>query len=60
MIDDLIKLLSTMPESEKQNLIRDTQSILKETYFTPSPGPQSDAYFSKADILLFGGQPRRR
>lgn len=57
MIDDLVKLLSKMPESEKQNLIRDTQAILKDVYFTPSQGPQSDAYFSKADILLFGGGP---
>ncbi len=23
----------------------------------PSPGPQTDAYFSKADVLLYGGEP---
>lgn len=57
MIDDLVKLLSKMPQSEKDNLFRDTQAILKDVYFTPSPGPQTEAYFSKADILLYGGFP---
>lgn len=25
--------------------------------WTPNPGPQTDAYFSKADCLLYGGEP---
>lgn len=25
--------------------------------FIPNPGPQTEAYFSKADILLYGGEP---
>lgn len=30
---------------------------VKQKYkFIPSPGPQTEAYFSKADILLFGGE----
>ena len=29
----------------------------RDTPWIPNPGPQSDAYFSKADVLLFGGEP---
>ena len=29
---------------------------VRKRKFIPSPGPQTEAYFSKADILLFGGQ----
>jgi hypothetical protein len=25
--------------------------------WVPNPGPQTDAYFSKADVLLYGGEP---
>src|SRR5688572_15098080 len=25
--------------------------------WTPNPGPQTEAYFSKADVLLYGGEP---
>ncbi len=32
-------------------------SDVKQKYkFIPSPGPQTEAYFSEADILLYGGQ----
>lgn len=30
--------------------------LLDELLWAPNPGPQTDAYFSDADILLYGGQ----
>lgn len=52
-------LLDVLSEEKKQALI-DTvvkSKAVKKRALTPNDGPQSDAYFSKADILLYGGHP---
>lgn len=57
MLDEILKKFSALPESEKKEF---EESILEGTghlKFCPNPGPQTQAYFSKADILLYGGEP---
>lgn len=56
-LDDIVKQLATMPEAEKQKVIQEALSVSSNMCWIPSPGPQTAAYFSKADILLYGGEP---
>lgn len=60
MADALKQLLShlqTLPAEDIRELEKDVEEMGKDYQWTPNPGPQTDAYFSEADILLFGGSP---
>ena len=50
------RALGDMPPERLRAVIEDTDEILGKRKFIPSPGPQSDAWYSRADILLYGGQ----
>lgn len=54
---ELSALLGTMSQEDINKLALEAQKANKNDYFIPHPGPQTEAYFSEADILLFGGQP---
>lgn len=57
VLDELLARYTAMPP-EDQAAVKD--SLVKGTAgyrWIPNPGPQEDAYFSKADVLLFGGEP---
>lgn len=56
-LEDLLARLSTLPEDQRREAEKLAQQATSGMRWIPSPGPQTDAYFSKADILLFGGQP---
>lgn len=45
-----------LPPAEQKQVAADTEKILEKYPFTPQDGPQTEAYFSKADELLYGGQ----
>lgn len=55
-LDEMVgRLLGLPPEQQAEAL----ETIAKETAafkWVPNPGPQSDAYFSPAKVLLYGGQ----
>lgn len=51
-LDDYLTALGALSEDDKQAVIEAT----KDKIWIPNPGPQTDAYFSEADILLYGGQ----
>ena len=55
-LDDLIGRLGAMPEKERAAITEEAVSLTANMKWIPSPGPQTDAYFSKADVLLYGGQ----
>lgn len=48
--------MTAMPGEKKQQLVQEALAATKGMKFIPSPGPQTFAYFSKADWLLYGGQ----
>lgn len=52
----LLTALRRLPEAEQKQVVADVDKILANYPFTPQEGPQTDAYFSKADELLYGGQ----
>lgn len=54
-LDELIGRLATLPAAEQKH-VDDLVATTSDLKWIPSPGPQTDAYFSKADILLYGGQ----
>lgn len=55
MLDEMLKRFDGLSTDERstitETVIADTQNLL----WVPSPGPQTDAYFCKADVLLYGG-----
>lgn len=52
----MIEKLAALPKGRLAKLAAATNKALTEKWI-PNPGPQTDAYFSKADVLLFGGEP---
>lgn len=55
-LDEVLARVNSLPEDERAAL---KQQVLDRTAgrkFIPSPGPQTDAWYSKADVLLYGGQ----
>jgi len=57
LLDDIIAKLVAMPEAERQEIEQTALEATKHMAFIPLPGPQTEAYFSQADVLLFGGSP---
>lgn len=53
--EKVVEHLNLLPDAEREAIIAKTVDGLQSTPFIPSPGPQTDAYFSKADVLLYGG-----
>lgn len=56
-LTEIVSHLSKLPEEEKHKAIEEARTLSQGMRWIPSPGPQTDAYFSKADILLYGGEP---
>lgn len=54
-IEEMMEKLESMPAKAKDALIRHAVSSTKNQVWVPNPGPQSDAYFSLADELFYGG-----
>ena len=57
LLDEVLeKLKAASPEQQKQ-IAKEAWEATKHLKWIPNPGPQSDAYYSKADCLLYGGEP---
>lgn len=56
LLDDLIGRLNQLPAKAKEQVVKDALAATKHMRFVPLPGPQTAAYLSKADVLLYGGQ----
>jgi hypothetical protein len=55
-LDDVLARLGALPDAEKEQVIATAVAATRDMRWLPSPGPQTDAYFCAADILLYGGQ----
>ena len=53
-LDELVSRLTRLEPADRK-IAEDLVASVSEKW-VPSPGPQTDAYFSKADVLLYGGQ----
>jgi hypothetical protein len=56
-LDDLIARVAGLPKAEQAKLYQVAAAHKAKHKWTPNPGPQTEAYFSKADVLLYGGEP---
>lgn len=48
--------LESLSPEKREQVQAEVAASTKNLKWTPSPGPQMDAYYSKADVLLFGGE----
>lgn len=56
-LNEVIAALGSLPEADRGLAVSDALDATKHLPFIPQPGPQTEAYFSEADVLLFGGSP---
>lgn len=57
LLDEILTALKGLPPEQRRQVEQEAIEATKHLRFIPSPGPQTEAYFSKADILLYGGEP---
>src|SRR5690606_38452373 len=56
LIDEIIRKLSELPPEKQREAQAQAFAATGEfSKWAPTVGPQRDAYYSKADILLYGG-----
>ena len=55
-LDEILSRLNDIPETQRAVITEQVIERTKDEIWLPNIGPQSDAYFSKADLLLYGGQ----
>lgn len=55
-LDAALARLTALPEDKKSAIIEDVMAATEGRKFIPTAGPQTDAWFSKADLLLYGGE----
>lgn len=55
-LDDVLARVQAMSQEDKAALTKQVVEASKGRLWTPNPGPQTEAYFCKADVLLYGGQ----
>lgn len=58
LLDELVGRLEKMPPKERAKIAEQVHAFKTKNRiaWVPNPGPQTDAYYSKADVLLYGGQ----
>lgn len=56
-VDAFMRKFAGMDEPVQRTIAKAVDQALAPFRWTPSPGPQTEAYYSKADVLLYGGEP---
>lgn len=57
-LDQYINKLAGLPEDTLRKVEASVNEGLAEKFrWSPNPGPQTQAYLSEADVLLYGGEP---
>lgn len=52
------QILEQIADTDPEDLVEVAQVINQSVpVFIPHPGPQTEAYYSEADVLLYGGEP---
>lgn len=55
-LTEVLEHYAGLPDNLKAEAKEIALDQTREMKFVPSPGPQTDAWFSKADLLLYGGE----
>lgn len=56
VLDELIGKLAGLPDDARKQVVDAAAAATAGMKWLPNPGPQTDAYFHAADVLLYGGQ----
>lgn len=56
LLDEVAAKIGALGPEERQALVEQVAPLKERMRFVPLPGPQTDAYLSEADILLYGGE----
>lgn len=56
LLDEILARYQALDEDGRRNVAAHARQAAGDRRWLPNPGPQTDAYFSPADVLLFGGQ----
>lgn len=56
LLEELLNKLDTLSPKDREKLIQEVTDATKNVAWIPNIGPQTAAYLSPADLLLFGGQ----
>jgi len=54
-LDELLGRLDALPQKERQEIEKMALEATRGMKWIPNAGAQTDAYFSRADVLLYGG-----
>ena len=57
MLDEILERFRELPEDEQEELAKTVLEGTKDRVWIPNPGPQTEAYFNEAEIILYGGEP---
>lgn len=55
-LDEILTRLSELPDEERSEVERRALEETRSMLWVPNPGAQTEAYFSEADELAFGGE----
>lgn len=57
-LEEILERLQALPAKDQEELQATAAKFVRANnlVWVPNPGPQTDAYLSKADILLYGGE----
>ncbi len=56
VLDELLARVRAKPAVVRDRIAREARAATRHMRWVPNPGPQTQAYLSKADITLYGGQ----
>lgn len=56
LLDEVIQRYKSASEEQQENIREAAKSATQGMIWVPNPGPQTQAYLSEADELLYGGQ----
>jgi len=55
-LDEVLAAFGALAPAERETVLAEVMKHTGDLKWVPSPGPQMEAYFSPADVLLYGGQ----
>lgn len=55
-LDDILARYGALPSSKQKEIMAAANAAVGSRIWLPNPGPQTDAFFSEADQLFYGGQ----
>lgn len=56
LLDDILDRVNEKSPDARKAIVDEAHKATKNMVWLPNPGPQTDAYLSDADIILYGGQ----